>query len=1367
VRNPRRRPRTSDADSLRTAPRRKRSKLNEDTFMPPRNCEEEVVNGSIETLPINGNNLPQPSLSRGRGSRTVDSAMGREAEMPLSAVGREAEMPLRAKKSSVKRPTRGDGATVLVQNERYSVKLLPSTPKELRREGVEYRGSLGPAHHALAVTRERAWIWDYNSHAVVSSPKVFDIPFSVKATDALPFGALVAAVNSTDFGLVLVSGTTGGVVYYDSIERAASLSLFQERRPGVDGSLGNLFSGETVVDLVSADHAGFVVILSSGRLVHLTLRDTQGKPRIFAQFLRANEPGSGGIFGSIRGMLTGGAWRRDVNAVHTRSLGPRGPMQAISLTEKAELQIWDLAFGGQYNFNGTIDCKDVIVEELRKLGSPESEGQAENMATLDFALLDKRSSSTGKALVTPGAELPVEVLLLVQNGTLDNCSYVLVQLSIAARTATIVRTVELDSYRQRSGPDTHARPRLCVPKPQLTAFVTFEDAILLSELNESEIDGPEAQLHASYVQTVFEDTVYLKQSPRFEILDASDDGTHRASSIAFVKGAGLVRTTIADASNAPRTATVPIRNKIEQAVFRDALQEGSIIDFSRIIDDRFSPEEVRQAALQISDEILTSTSSFISDNPTSIETQLAYKAQALRALVTHLRQNYPATSKATFWQLLWNAEKVAAAQQMWKAFEEHKAANSEKKRKRAATLMDEVCALAQRRSADEPDTPSNDDVVRGYFIHRLQEVERLLFIAYDSLEILPNDTDHTPQAKVRLVLEANDLWNQALEAVFRFRMENATVYGILPESLRDGVLTDAAEYAELPEFWTSSKVMLKAVVAMSRISRKLTNEEYEKAEENSEMDLLIPQMGIENPRMIQLMCLIFQERIHWLASRQEEKRREMSHQLQETYDTTRYEECRALADFAQVEAGLKIAEHYHDMRTLTDMIVGETQFGLEELQKGPVDKSAIVQHMDEMTARVGKYFDRFGDEWANAYFGAAFSGGQAGPMFDAAQDHWQDSLTRYLRGDPGRGRLCWINDVIADKDFVHASDVLLDTAMTQEKMLWNKQVELSMSKLAMLAVQEGLEADGVGMTSSELTAALPDRELELINVQNQLYKHLEQEIQSALDRPAELEITMQRVGLRNQDLHNLKQLLEAGLDRVLYQVVIPVEELIDVLTLMECVIVDDPEEHNLEGSEFFLALLALNTAAPHMPQERVETLMQLIWKRCYLYDDWISINSSSGKQSESQTSELLSDTIVFRTLFYIISRGLFADPNCFVRHLMPSECLGAGCAPEDLSWRWEDRGLLDGIVGDLRVQDEQLRGFVEDRRVDGWVERCVGLVQREVEEIAGVRAEGLRVEREFEGKGKVNGHGHGQGFVIKVEEEDERDEGVGGDVEMA
>ena len=1336
VRNTRRRQRGTDTGSTKTAPSRKRSKITEDTFLPPRHEEEEEeVNGTIEVASPNGAVQPvSPRRGRGRPRKTSTTTM-------------EVVIPVREKKSSVKRPTRGDGATVLTQHERYSVKLLPSTPKELRREGVEYRGTLGAGHHALAVTRERAFIWDYTAHTTVSSPRIFDVPFNVKEADPLPFATLVATGAGAEAGLVIISATTGEVFYYESIERAASLGLFQERKSGVAGSVGPFYSGEAVVDLTSADHAGLIVTLSSGRIAQVTLRDTQGRARVSGQFLKATEQSSGGFLGGLKGLLGGSGWTKDVAAVYTRPLGTRGQMQVVSLTVRGEVQLWDLDWSGQSSFKGTIDCREMVFRELKNLESPELEGRAENFSIMDFAILQK--PAVGNEVTTVAAEVPLDLAVLIRNGPLDHCQYALVEMSLAGAEVSVSRVLELEIYHGRSHATVPAKPHLVLPKAPHTAFVSFADAIVLAAMEESETNSPEAQLHASYVQpSPFEDCVYLKQG--FSVLSAcEEDGkAGQTSSIVFVKGAGLVRISAVDPNTIPRLPRTPVKSKIEQAIFHGALQDGNIIDFSRI-DATSSYEEIEQAALEISGEILTSTTPFISTTPTSIEAHLAYKAHALNALVRHVRQGYPVLSHTAMWRLLWGAERVAAATQIWKTFEDHKAASSQKKR--TATLVDELCAqVMQQLDPNLGDVDGTEDTVRNFFIHHLQHVEKLFPKTALFLKQLQPDTDISPQRKLQLLLQANELWNETLETVFAFRTENAAAYGILPEFIEDGVLIDVAEYVDLPEFWTSTEAMLKSVNTMCKISRDLASDEFDKIEENIPEVL---QIGTQNPRLVELLCHIYLERINWVSSRPGEKNREKAEKLRGAYEQTRHDEFRSLAAIAQTEAGMKLAEKYKDMLTLTELVVSEIQFALEERAKSHDQRSqAINKYIVEVTARTSKYFDLFGDDWANAYFDFGFSGNHAGIMLQLAHENWPVALTKYLRADLSRAKLCWIDDLWTKKDFTHAQKCLDVVAKDQETKLWPKKIELSLSKLALLAAYEETEVGLTGGKSGGLASINvgPDTELEIVHIQETLRNHFLPQNTTFIDDQAELEVTMQSYGLKNQDLGALRQVLEAGVERVLAYTALPVDELIDVLTLMDSEIVDSDNEDQLQGQEFSLALKALNAAAPNMPQARFDLLLQLIWKRCYIYDDWVEINGAAQKTSGDEMESKLRKTVPWRTIYHAFDQDLLG-PNSNVRLLPPSECLGAGCLPEELEYRWPEPDILHPILHDNKIQDEQLQGFVTDRRLDDWIDTCCESVKRELEDEAEENAQRLMHEREFQeafGFDGTNGHdmnGHAKG----------------------
>ena len=659
VRNPRRRQRNDSDGGTRTAPRRKRSKISQDAFLPR---DEDGRDGVPAETPTMNGHAPTGAA---KGARQRSGSF-RDATPQL-----ESELVVRgAKKSTVKRASRGDGAQLLTQNSNYSVKSLPSTPRALKRAGVEFRGSLSThTGQALAVTREEAYVWEYNSHAPVTNPRIFDLPFPARESDPVPFGALVTSGMTTDTGLILISATTGQIVFHESIERAASMGLFQERKPGVEGNLGHIFSGEHVSNITSADSAGFIITFTSGRIAQLTLRDIQGKPRIEAQFLRESSQEKSSWSATFKGFLGAGAWKMDVAAVRTRALGPRGQMQVVAATENGVCKIWNLDWSGRSDHRGNIDFREEFIRELKATQSPELHGSVEQIALMDFAIVDRVQETGAQEVWTIGTDKPIDLLALVRTGPADLQQYFLVETSLTGTTPEVKQVISINA-RQGSAV-TDSAPKLILPKPYHTAYVVFDDSIVLVAASQSNSD-PEAQLHdASYIQPEnFEDAVYLRKNKDLVFLGATPEEAKsgQASCVAFVQGGGLVKFSAHDATESQ--SQISVKSKIEQAVFYGMLQDN-ILDLARHDPHSDSIEEVEEAVLAISDEIFKSETLFIPTPPTSVEANLTRRAQALNALATHLCQTYPPLSNVTMWRLLWDAERVAAGQQLWQDFEKH------------------------------------------------------------------------------------------------------------------------------------------------------------------------------------------------------------------------------------------------------------------------------------------------------------------------------------------------------------------------------------------------------------------------------------------------------------------------------------------------------------------------------------------------------------------------------------------------------------------------------------------------------------------------------------------------------------------------
>jgi nuclear pore complex protein Nup133 len=1061
------------------------------------------------------------------------------------------------------------------------------------------------------LTSDQALVWDYSSPGGPTKVLALPLPPTIKASDPLPLGAIVRNGPSNDFGVVAVAPSTGKIVFWENVDSAEARSHFPQRHQGVEGSV-KLYSGERVTDLVDVDHAGYILVFSSGRLAQMTLRDSQGRPSISTTVLSA-PTNSGGSFFSFKGLL-GGAIRKTIAAVKSRPSESKGQMEVITATKSGLFHLWDLSWSGQQNFKREIDVQANVLSAMQQGTAPETRAQ-QDVHILDFAIMEQQS-----------VQGSISLLALVALSGRSMLDYFLLELDISETTGTVSRAIPLRNFQQAELPKEPVGT-LLLPSPGHTALVLFPSAIVVASLTEPEA-SPETQLFSDAGSSIlpFQDCLYFKNDAHIHLVGhALEQYTRRdqvSSALVFVQDYGILQINAAGLSNSDDSddnrRKVTAFSKLLQATYFSTVP-GTIFDFSTKSRYSFAQDEVEQAAIEISAAVLSSSSEHFEKVTASMDEQLRKRAFVLRTLNSHVRSEYPPLSFAARWQLLWHAEKIAGAQQLWKWFQAklHDQQMHPESYPEKIIMGDIVKALNEKFKTPLDQKKGETDPIRHFFINDLDSLGVLIPWGWSYLRTFYLKTDTKDQeSTLQRLSEATDVLLTTLEAAFSFRQTNLERYGLDPDSLQDGILKPGHGYDMLPQPWTSSHNIVSSIRSLVDVGRNLAVDCYEIETEQERSK----NIAKDNARLVKLGCQTHIERFQWALEQSEEKTREMGRKLQEEWDqNVRPNHIYGLMDIGLPLEGMNLAEQYEDMGTLANLTWDETAWlQVNKIKsQSKTEQATIKVKLEKIKERTMRYFEQYGDRWAEAYFSKHISENKSGQLLENAV-LYQESLTRFLRDDSTKSRLCWINEVISEKNYELAGFKLYSTAKHQETNAWSSKVELSLAKLAMLCKDEAKPDKPKVETRNE--KAIRDRSiayksindgLEYTDLQAELYEQrLAPIIRTALDNHAAVDELMKHFGQgRLVERPALQSLLRQGFDDLVHHRLVDPCLMIDVLTLMTYEESDEPIDE-IQGDEFWYALRTLAYNWDSIQHTTRTGLVGLIWKRLAIKDDWAQINNT-------------------------------------------------------------------------------------------------------------------------------------------------------------
>ncbi|KAL6921765.1 hypothetical protein ACHAPO_006942 [Fusarium lateritium] len=1323
----RQRPVSSERTTQQPKAKRQRLPLTEQTFVNPDNQQEMVevkADAKVATLPTKTKNK------------------NNEPPEPSSPVLRK-ELNVRVKKTKHgdRAANKGDGSLVLTSTNAYTVSKLPALPDRIRSDWSAYQtADIFSTGYALSLTQTHALVWPYTSTSQSPETFSFSLPSTTRPHEPLPVGCLVSpSASSAEPGLVVVMGGSGKVVYWESIASAATFVFMKKDRTGVEYIISGMHSGEKVVAITNAESAGFILTFNSGRLAYMNVRDSQGRPSISVQFLRNNlSPPTGGIFGSIRHAFQHLSLKGDIAAVRADRSARTGERNIVALTGKGRLNAWRVHRGGHNEIIGDANVREEIIAALQETDPVSQEYPEDSFEAVDFTYVPKGLESKyldlsrlSDAMATDDSS--VQHLLVLVSLTLRSTSrYALVEAILTPRDCQIGMIRPITSYSapfSSSQLSETPRPRLYLPRPALVAFVVFDRATVIASIAVPP-QSPESQLQidSHILPAAFEDVIDFREDDVHEIIGSGfeeitsastheENRLHRPKTknpavVLMVRGAGAVRivTTDVDKFASDQPPKVSAKSKIEQAVFFGVKQDNPLF-FDGRQDIKFADEEIAEAALEISHEILSSSTPFISTLPASLEDNLRARSNALERLVTQLRVMGADLNRKTRWSLLYDAEKMHVATLLWKRHETFTAARPANDKK---SLVGTIVEFIHQGQKHNPVAEIGEvDRVRHWFINDVFRLELFVAWAYEVIKTLYKD-NLLDDAKVNVMIyEAIQVYNCTYTAAHDFRKNSLSSYGLGFEELRLGILRDG--YDDLPEPWTGSQYVANNAKRLVDLSDQWVLKNHDAGESNKAANQpdpkVVSKIFEELPTLIDGMLTSVLEYARWSDKQTDQK--VMSQQFAKVYATDRFEKPLALARSGKWEEGASIAEKHECLRALSVILLDHIQILEDRLGESGlslVETQNLKRLRDSKKTKLQNSFSTYGQAFAFPAYEFLLQKHGVEDVLEFDLDN-HGFKTQFLRSKPELARISWINDVQQEKDVGHSADTLIDLALKKEQQVWSKKIELSLGKLALMAELEekNIKAGGLKVNADEVRAEEKlkqvDRELVAIKIQDQLYHQVLPSTYDAVDDAAALNFAMEvhsmNIPRRQKAQH---QIFEDGMKRLLQHEALDAMTLIDLLTLIYL----KPESRAEIANPFWLALLvAENSCHP----DEVKEAKRMIWRRLFIRDDWSRINDTQLKD-DREVVERLEDTELYSMLTDCIS---FQDTREPFRPQSPKEVLGAFTDNLDRRFRDFEASFRTKLIEVMKHEDKLLYQFVEKNRLGQWVHTTFEAVRVELD----------------------------------------------------
>ncbi|CAB4485068.1 unnamed protein product [Rhizophagus irregularis] len=310
---------------------------------------------------------------------------------------------------------------------------------------------------------------------------------------------------------------------------------------------------------------------------------------------------------------------------------------------------------------------------------------------------------------------------------------------------------------------------------------------------------------------------------------------------------------------------------------------------------------------------------------------------------------------------------------------------------------------------------------------------------------------------------------------------------------------------------------------------------------------------------------------------------------------------------------------------------------------------------------------------------------------------YKDSLQKFLNERNLNG-ISWMHDIYLNR-YGEASIKLRHLARNQSRVNRNKTF-LSMSKLSFLAEL----GDEIDLKNEDVQRNLDeiDNGFELLKA----YSDLQEEFVSFLTsqrqyhdtKPKQVNAIMEgTAGSWKHHKPALSQIYEKQVIKILDGEIIPTSELVEVMTLAD---------KKMENAFPFALQFTLNDNK--ISEDHRRTILQTIWRRIYLNDNW-EILLDTSNISDEELNKHIKSTFVYVAL-EIVNRSVTGIPlNQWF--YPPAEAFFSSTIEQFHKWfPLLSEEQIKSLIEDYLKENDDLKHYIDNYHLDKYVEYALGLL---------------------------------------------------------